>query len=80
MEAEDELLMGAKIGFQRLCHLRHRAGQCLHIHSGGKVSQSSSIDLSLLSEERGKECLCVHVHRLNRMLTTLLHAETFTSQ
>lgn len=28
MEAEEELLMGASIGFQRLCHLRHKAGQC----------------------------------------------------
>lgn len=74
MEAEDELLMGARIGFQRLCHLKRKTGQCLHIHSDGKVSRSSSIDLSLLSEERERECLCMRVHRLNTMLTTLLHA------
>lgn len=62
MEAEVVLLMGAKIGVQKLCHLRHKAGKCPRIHSGGKVSQFSSIDLSPLSEERSEStCVCVYM-------------------
>lgn len=62
LEAEEELLMGAKIGFQRLCHLRHKAGQCPQIHSGGKVNQSSSIDGHLCQERKeANACVCVYV-------------------
>lgn len=71
MEAEVESLMGAKSGVQMLCHLRYRAGKCPQVCSGGKVSHSSSTDLSPLLGKRGRTCVCLH--RLNTVLTTLFH-------
>lgn len=59
MEAEDELLVGAKIEVQRSCHLRHEADTCPWIHSGGKVSQFDSIDVTSAREERKRVPVCV---------------------
>lgn len=59
MEAEDELLVGAKVRVQRLCHLRHKADKCPWIHSGGKVSQFDSIDVTSVREERKRVPVCV---------------------
>lgn len=44
METEEELLMRAKTGAQRSCHLRHNARKCPPIHSSRKGSQSSRRD------------------------------------
>lgn len=73
MKAEVELLMGAKIRVQTLYHLRHKAGKCPWIHSGGKVSQSSSIDVSAQSGREKNAPVCVCLHGLNTRLAPLLY-------
>lgn len=62
MEEEEELLMGAKIGVQRSCHLIHKTGKCPTIHSCWKVSRAYSGGLAPYWG-RGRESVCVSTRR-----------------
>lgn len=71
MEAEDELLMGAKIGVQRSCHLRHKADKSPWIHSDRRVSKSGSGFVTSVGGERTRVPVCASTwdqHNLTRLL------------